>query len=108
MAMEPVTFQHLPTYMLLTDYCYDLVEQRLKLHLWLVPGLDLRTVWEILADSFCNENLRWTPEVEMTVESGHVIKGSIFVGMKVGFEQMHAVLSRITEIDKMLAKKRIR
>jgi len=97
-----VVFKELPTTLMDSEYYFDLDHGMLKIHLYLRPQVDLRKVWEILAESFGHENLKWSKEIPHTFEDGTEIRGSIFIGLKVTFDKMFHALNRIVEIDRNL------
>jgi hypothetical protein len=103
--MEPINFQRLPTRMLVTEYYYDIDANELKVHLYLQPGVVLRELWEILAESFGPQYLAFTREAYHNNGDGTILKGSVGIFMPVTFDRMHGVLCRLSEIDNALLNK---
>lgn len=80
------------------EYNYDTETSILRIHIWLHPATPLRAVWEYFANCFGHEALKWTPQVEKVID-GHLVRGSIFIGLKSTPQQVHNVLAKIKDAD---------
>jgi hypothetical protein len=100
----PTSFTPIPELKkMFVEYNYDPETEFLKLHIWLNKKITtnmeyLRTAWELLATAFGHENVKWTPEVEHLVND-EMVKGSIFVGIKVKERFLNHIFNFIKNID---------
>ena len=105
-SVKPVQFMKLPTAMMEAEFSYFTKSSELKVHLWLLPGVNLRWTWEQLANAFGHKALKWTPEAKKIVPP-HVIEGSIFIGLKANRRQVQNVVNYLMELDHKLMMHKI-
>jgi hypothetical protein len=96
----PVLFRHLQTQLMISEFTYNREKGSLKIHLWVVPGMEvdphspktLRWLWEELVEALGTNAVQWTPDVELAHPGAPLhseanpmgcIKGSVFIGLKV-------------------------
>ena len=99
--VDPLIFTSIPTNVSYTEYSYDGDKKELKVHMWLLPAVDLRRMWQELAESFGHEALKYTHDVPLYWPPQNItIKDSIFIGMHTTTLQAQNVLSRILDVDR--------
>jgi len=105
-SIKPVQFMKLPTAMMEAEFSYFTKTNELKIHLWLLPGVNLRWTWEQLANSFGHKALKWTPEAKKIVPP-HIIEGSVFIGLVSNRHQVQNVVNCLLELDRRLAMRKV-
>jgi hypothetical protein len=102
--ITPTSFTSIPDLKkMFVEYNYDDKTEFLKLHIWLNKKITtnmeyLRTVWQLLATAFGHENVKWTPEIEHLVDN-EMVKGSVFIGIKIKKEFLDHLFVFIKNID---------
>lgn len=102
-------FTPLPTQLSYTEYSYDPDKKELKVHIWLLPEVNMRYYWQELAESFGADSLKFTKDVEMYWPPRNItLKDSVFIGMKTNPSQAHNVLTRLLDVDKQFMESQMK
>jgi hypothetical protein len=95
------SFTPLPTQLSYTEYSFDPDKKELKVHIWLLPEVNMRLYWQELAESFGADALKFTKDVEMYWPPQNItLKDSVFIGMRTNPSQAQNVLTRLLDVDR--------
>lgn len=95
----PTQFTALPTRTMVSEFNYNKDTKELKIHVWLYPEVSLRWVWQLLAEAFGAESLKWTEEASISVPHRGILTGSIFIGLKSEPKQVFNALTFLSDLD---------